>query len=66
MHPEIARAMVAERHEEITRQMAESRRGGRHLLPRWRVTWSGTTFLPAGCADGHGRSWVIVVSARRA
>jgi hypothetical protein len=66
MHPENARALAAERHAEIARQVAESRRPGRRLLPRWRVSWSGTTLVPAGCADGHGRSWMIVVSARRA
>jgi hypothetical protein len=66
MHPEVARAMVAERRAEIARQVAESGRPGRRLLSRWRVSWSGTTFVPAECADGHGRSWMIVVSARRA
>jgi hypothetical protein len=67
MHPEVARAGVAHRHAEIARQVAESRRGGRlRLLPRWRVNWSGTTLVPDGCAGGHGRSWVIVISARRA
>lgn len=68
MHPEVARAGVAERHAEIARQVAESRRGGRRprLLPRWRVSWSGTALVPAGCVGGHGRSWVIVISARRA
>jgi hypothetical protein len=67
MHPEIARAVLAERHAEIARQVAESRRGGLRLrlLPRWRVSWSGTTYVPAGCTGGHGRSWMIVVSARR-
>jgi hypothetical protein len=68
MHPEVARAAVADRRTEIARQVVESRRGGRRLrlLSRWRVNWSGTTFVPAGCAGGHGRSWVIVISARRA
>jgi hypothetical protein len=68
MHPEVARAMVAERNAEIARQVAESRRSGRRprLLPRWRVSWSGTTLVPTGCAGGHGRSWMIVISARRA
>jgi hypothetical protein len=68
MHPENARAVAAERHADIARQVAESRRDGRRLrlLPRWRVSWSGTALVPAGCAGGHGRSWVIVISARRA
>jgi len=68
MHPDLARALIAQRHAEIALQMAQSRRGGRRLrlLPRWRVSWSGTTFAPAGCAGGHGRSWMIVISARRA
>jgi hypothetical protein len=35
------------------------------LLPRYRVSWSRTTLSPAA-AGGRGRSWVIVISARRA
>ena len=55
MHPEIAKTLVAQRHEELTRHTAESRQIhaagsgwlSRHL-PRWHVTWTRTVLSPAG------------------
>jgi hypothetical protein len=64
MHPEIARTLIAQHHAKITQQVATSRRVHRRP-PRLRVNWSRTTLVPAGCAGGHGRSWVIVISASR-
>ena len=67
MHPEIARALFAQRRAEIALQMARSRRGGRlRYLPRWRVSWSGTMLTRDGDGSGRERSWMIVVSAHRA
>jgi hypothetical protein len=64
MHPDLARALVAQRRAEIALQMEWSRHVSRRF-PRWRVSWSGTTLTPDGCGDRRERSWVIVVSARR-
>jgi hypothetical protein len=67
MHPESARALIAQRRAEIALQMAQGRRGGRRLrfLPRWHVSWSGTTLTRDGGGSGRERSWLIVISARR-
>ena len=54
MHPEIAKTLVTQRHEQLTRYTAESRlthQAGsgwlsRHL-PRWHVTWTRTVLSPA-------------------
>jgi hypothetical protein len=68
MHPDLARTLIAQRRAEISLQMAPGRRGGRRprLLPRWRVSWSGTTLTRDGGGSGRERSWLIVISARRA
>ena len=55
MNPEIAKTLVEQRHEELTRTTAETRRNrnagpswlSRHL-PRWHVTWTRTILSPAG------------------
>jgi hypothetical protein len=73
MHPEIARQLITRHHEELA-AMARPRlrlvparpASGRLALPRlsvpvWRLTWSRVA-APAG----SGRSWLIVISARRA
>jgi hypothetical protein len=81
MHPEIAKVLVAQRHDELVHDTASSRRDpgrpghGRHLFPRWHVSWTGTILAPAGSpAVGTGRSGraarrgsslVIIISARR-
>jgi hypothetical protein len=76
MHPEIARHLITQRNEDLTAMGRSRRSAPRHLtsgrprprlaLPRpgvpvWRVTWSRLA-APAG----SGRSWLIVISARRA
>jgi hypothetical protein len=64
MHPEIAKTLVGQRHEELARHTAESRQTreagsgwlSRHL-PRWHVTWTRTVLSPAGgpgtAGSGH-------------
>lgn len=55
MHPEIAKTLVEQRHEELTRTTAETRRNrnagpswlSRHL-PRWHVSWTRAVLSPAG------------------
>ncbi|MGD0064161.1 MAG: hypothetical protein ABSB76_12060 [Streptosporangiaceae bacterium] len=64
MHPEIAKVLVAQRHDELVNDTASRRRGvcrpshGRRLFPRWHVSWARTTLVPAGppAAVGTGRS----------
>jgi hypothetical protein len=65
MRPDLARALIAQRHTEISLQMAQGRRASRRF-PRWRVNWSGATLTRDEGGSGRERSWVIVVSARRA
>jgi hypothetical protein len=82
MHPEIAKVLIAQRHDELVHDTASRRRGagrpthGRHLFPRWHVSWTRTTLVPAGppAAAGTGRSsraghrgssLVIIISAHR-
>ena len=58
MHPEIAKTLVKQRHDELTRHTAESRLTheagsgwlGRHL-PRWHVSWTRTVL---SSAEGPG------------
>jgi hypothetical protein len=64
MHPEIAKTLVGQRREELTRHTAKSRQTreagsgwlSRHL-PRWHVTWTRTVLSPAGgpgtAGSGH-------------
>ena len=55
MQPEIAKTLVDQRREELTRTSAETSRNrhagpswlSRHL-PRWHVSWSRTVLSPAG------------------
>jgi hypothetical protein len=65
MHPEIAKTLVNQRREELTRCTAERRQKreagsnwlSRHL-PRWHVSWTRTVLSPAGArevASGSGR-----------
>jgi hypothetical protein len=66
MHPEIAKTLVNQRCEELTRHTAESRQsreaGGSWLsrhLPRWHVSWTRTVLSPAGApaaAASSGRA----------
>jgi hypothetical protein len=70
MHPEIAKTLVEQRREELTRHTAEGRQTrkagsswlSRHL-PQWHVSWTRTVLSPAaepataagGQADRRGR-----------
>jgi hypothetical protein len=80
MHPEIAKTLVAQRHDELT-HTAESSQGARNSsapswfsrhFPRWHVSWSRTVLSPAGTTSGRpgaaakrGSSLVIIISAHR-
>jgi hypothetical protein len=76
MHPEIAKTLVAQRHEELSRNAAASLRGPSRRFPRWRVSWSRTILSPAGVPAAMGAeqpagpgkggsSLVIIISAHR-
>ena len=62
MHPEIAKTLVDQRHEDLMRTTAETRRNhnagpswlGRHL-PRWHVSWTRAVLSPAGGSGTAGR-----------
>jgi hypothetical protein len=58
MHPDITKALVAERHADLKVGMAASRRGPRRHIPRWHVTWSRASVT-------RGKSWVIIISATK-
>ncbi|HLN68178.1 MAG TPA: hypothetical protein VK280_12985 [Streptosporangiaceae bacterium] len=61
MHPEIAKTLTEQRHEELIRHTAERRHTreaetswlGRHL-PRWHVSWTRTVLSPAGGPGAAG------------
>jgi|HubBroStandDraft_3_1064219.scaffolds.fasta_scaffold07290_2 hypothetical protein len=75
MNTEMARSLVAQRHDELTAHALGPRRvaGGepglaavprpRRRMPRWRLNWTRETLAPAGTAGRGGRSWVIIISA---
>jgi hypothetical protein len=72
MHPEIAKALVTQRREELARSAAGSRPGARRLFPRWHISWSQVTLPPAAPAADRaavpgrlGSSLVIIISAYR-
>jgi hypothetical protein len=81
MHPDIAKALVEQRHEELAqgrRHQTEIEAPGRpaRRLPRWRISWSRAVLSPAGVpgtADGGrpdrigngGSSLIIIISAHR-
>lgn len=55
MHPEIAKTLVEERREELTRHTAEGKQARRsgsswlsRRLPHWHVSWTRTVLSPAG------------------
>jgi hypothetical protein len=64
MHPEIAKTLVEQRREELTRNTAESRQASkagpswlaRHL-PRWHVSWTRTVLSPAGAPGTAGSGY---------
>lgn len=58
MNPEIAKTLVAQRHDELMHDTARGRRApGRRRFPRWHVSWTRTVW--------GGRSLVIIISAHR-
>jgi hypothetical protein len=75
MHPEIAKVLVAQRHDELTHHRTSRRDGpARRRFPRWHVSWTRTILTPAeppvaiassGRAARRGSSVVIVISAHR-
>jgi hypothetical protein len=76
MHPEIARSLVAQRHDELVRDAETGRRAARRRFPRWHVSWTRTVLAPAagpgsaganraGRAGRRGSSLVIIISAHR-
>ena len=69
MHPEIARALIAQHHAELVRDTAKARHRARRL-PRWHVSWTRTALAPAaggrsGQVGGRGSSLMIIISAHR-
>jgi len=76
MHPEIARALAAQRRDELMRTSGSVRRAPRRRFPRWHVSWTRTVLPPAmapgsaganraGRAGRRGSSLVIIISAHR-
>jgi hypothetical protein len=80
MHPETAKALVAQHRDELMHDTASSRRGpARRAFPRWHVSWTRAILAPAGApasapAAGSGRagragrrgsSLVIIITAHR-
>jgi hypothetical protein len=71
MHPEIAKTLIAQHRDELTRDFAAGayRPGRRRWLPRWHVSWTRTVLAPAGAAPARGdhrdSSLVIIISAHR-
>jgi hypothetical protein len=74
MHPEIAKTLIAQRHNELTQHSVPRPR--RRRLPRWHVSWTRTVLAPvamaaatgtnrAGYAGRPGSSLVIIISAHR-
>ena len=79
MHPEIAKALVAQHRDELVRDSESGRRAAPRRFPRWHVSWTKTVLAPtvapapagadragqAGRVGRRGSSLVIIISARR-
>jgi hypothetical protein len=73
MHPEIAKTLVAQRHDELVRDSGSARRAARRRFPRWHVSWTRTVLAAPGSAGAsragrvgrRGSSLVIIISAHR-
>jgi hypothetical protein len=75
MNTELARSLVAQRHDELTAHTPGSHRVAgddralaavpqpRRHMPRWRLNWTRETLAPSDAAGRAGRSWVIIISA---
>jgi len=48
MHPEIAKTLVVQRHDELMERAESRRRVSRRRFPRWRISWTRTVLAPAG------------------
>jgi hypothetical protein len=57
MHPEIARALVAQHHDDLLRDSESGRRAARRRFLRWHVSWTKTVLARP--------SLVIIISAHR-
>ena len=72
MHPELLSAVVAEHRRDLHSAMTAHRaprasaaaRPRRRGLPRFRLSWTGTTLAAAG-GNRRAKSLVIVISATR-
>ena len=76
MHPEIAKALVAQHRDELVRDSESGRRAVSRRFPRWHVSWTRTVLAPAtapasaganraGQRGRRGSSLVIIISAHR-
>jgi hypothetical protein len=65
MHPEIARILATQHHDELVRGAARFRRPRR--FPRWHVSWTRTALMNGtpGRDDERGSSLMIIISAHR-
>ena len=68
MNTQMARALTAQRNDELTTAAARNRAAAaipapRRRVPHWRVNWSRTTLAPVGTTGRRERSWVIIISA---
>ena len=54
MHPEIAKTLVVQRHDELARRAESRRRVPRRRFPRWHISWTRTILAPAGPAGPAG------------
>ena len=56
MHPEIAKSLVAQRHDELVRDAETGRRAARRRFPRWHVSWTRTVLAPAAASGWRAGS----------
>jgi hypothetical protein len=58
MHPEIAKALVSQRHDELAHHPPTRRGPSRRRFPRWHVSWTRTILTPVSnpAAAVAGRS----------
>ena len=48
MHPEIAKTLVVQRHDELMQRAESRRRAPRRRFPRWHISWTRTVLAPVG------------------
>jgi hypothetical protein len=74
MHPEIAKSLIAQHHDELMHATEGGRsNSAHHLFPRWHVSWTRAVLAPpaagssarAGQGSHRGSSLVIIISAHR-